>query len=209
MALSGFTTSNYMWTDSPVVNSSPYSMHCQFYDTLGNATLKALATFTRANSTTLYAGLLVSNGTARFATNSASSNAVSGAYSTNTWNRLGGVHVSNTSRSVFLNGTKTTSSGNTGGVANVPYLGVGIRSNNGGGVNSPALGITIAELGVWDVVLTDEEFAALNSGVSPLSIRVQSLKHYIPLIRDPIDAMCPAPTVVGSLTVEPHCRTFL
>lgn len=209
MAYSNFTASNFVWEQSPVLNSAPYSIHCHFYDALGNATLKSLATFTRASATTLYAGLYVSNATVRFSTNSASSNAVSVAtYATNTWHTVGGVHVSNTSRSVFLNGTKNTSVGNAAGITNVPFLGVGIRYNSLTTPNSPALGISIAEVGVWDAVLTDEEFGILAKGVSPLSVRPQNLKHYIPLVRDPVDYMLSPPTVSGSPTIVDHPRVY-
>ena len=40
----------------------------------------------------------------------------------------------------------------------------------------------LAELAVWDVALSDAEFAALASGVSPLSIRRDHLRGYWPLM---------------------------
>jgi hypothetical protein len=42
----------------------------------------------------------------------------------------------------------------------------------------------LAEIGVWDVELTDREIQSLSKGFSPRRIRPQSLFAYIPLVRN-------------------------
>jgi hypothetical protein len=100
----------------------------------------------------------------------------------NAWNHLVGVFTNSTSRSVLLNGgTKGT---NATDVA-MP-----------GGLNNTALGRLnqssatyetsgrLAEVGLWNVALTDADQAALADGYSPDQVRPESLVAYWPLIRD-------------------------
>lgn len=208
MAYGTFTTTDCMYATTAVVNASPYTMHVRFLDTLANATQKYLFALCRPGSNAVWAGIDIQSGTARFTTNSATGRVTSSnTYSAGGWNNVTGVHSSNTLRSIILNGTQMNNTANTAGVANVPTLAIGARV--GAANQLPALGCQIAEASLWDLALTAEEIAALQSGVSALSIRPGSLKHYFPLIRETIDMMAAPLTVVGSPTVEPHCRTFL
>lgn len=61
----------------------------------------------------------------------------------------------------------------------------------------------LAECAIWDVILTDGEFAALARGVCPLMIRPASLVEYIPMRRDNVSRKLAAPTITGT-TVLPH-----
>jgi len=56
----------------------------------------------------------------------------------------------------------------------------GLRFGNDVGNANPFDGL-IAEVGIWDVALTDAEIASLAKGFSPLLVRPQNLKGYWPL----------------------------
>lgn len=208
MAISGFSTSNYAWISSSVVNNlAPFSMWCWFNDSLANSTQKALLNFSRAANNTDFSGLEVINGTLRFAHNTTSGRVTSSnTYTTNTWNGAGGVFASSTLRVVYLNGVKNTNTGSSTPVNSFPQLSVGIRK--GTTRSAPATGIIIGQCGVWNGILTDEDFASLLSGAQPSSVRPDLLMQDWPLIRGIIDTRSIAPTVAGTLTVSPHPRIY-
>jgi hypothetical protein len=64
----------------------------------------------------------------------------------------------------------------------------------------------LAEFAVWDRILTAEEWGAIGSGVSPLSLR-RSLVCYVPLMRDVVDLKGGKPSVIGG-AVQTHPRTY-
>lgn len=63
----------------------------------------------------------------------------------------------------------------------------------------------LADLAIWDVVLTAVEWAALGAGVSPLLIRPQSLKIWWPFIGDANGPIGGVASVTGT-TVTAHPR---
>lgn len=93
------------------------------------------------------------------------------------WNHAAGVFTNNSSRSAFLNGANkvtetTTVTPNVAGLTT--YIGHNAYDAN-------YLNGLLAEVGVWDVALSDDEVAALAKGFCPLLIRPQSLIAYWPL----------------------------
>ena len=54
----------------------------------------------------------------------------------------------------------------------------------------------IAEVGIWNAILTPAEMAILNKGYSPLFVRPANLVHYLPLIRNNND-------IVGGMALTP------
>lgn len=66
----------------------------------------------------------------------------------------------------------------------------------------------LAEFAVWDAILDDGEFFAMNKGCSPLMIRPQSLVEYVPLVRNNVSAKLAAPTISGT-AVQPHPRIIM
>jgi len=104
----------------------------------------------------------------------------SGTYTSNTWHHACGVYASTTSRQAFLNG----SGGTAETTSNIPS---GIDSLNIGRLNWDGTPIQyldgkVAEVGIWDVALTQGEITSLANGVSPQFIRPQSLAFYAPLV---------------------------
>ena len=93
-----------------------------------------------------------------------------------TWFNVCGVFTSATARAIFLNGGgKGTTGTDKTPVGTISFLRVGYHGD------TPHQG-RIAHCAIWNVALTDEEAAALGSGVSPLSIRPASLKFYLPYV---------------------------
>jgi len=105
----------------------------------------------------------------------------SSTYSTNTWHHTAAVFTDATDRAAFLDG------GNKG-TDNVDTTPSGLdRSTIGRSADSTPsdyMSGRIAEVGVWNVALTDAEVAILARGYSPLFVRPQNLVAYWPLIRD-------------------------
>lgn len=107
-----------------------------------------------------------------------------GTVTAGSWNHVLATFTSNTSRAVYLNGTKTN-----GGTTSVTASGLGIIEI--GYITGPIgtgdlqyMDGKMAELAVWDSVLTDDEILSLARGFTPDQIRPQSLQFYAPLVRD-------------------------
>lgn len=98
--------------------------------------------------------------------------------SVNIWEHACGVWAANNLRSIYLNGgskgTNTSGRSPTG----LDSFDIGVR-----GDSSPDAYVSglIAEVGVWNVALTDAEASLLAKGLSPLLIRPNSLIAYYPL----------------------------
>lgn len=203
MSVSGYSSTIYITHDVVNINNTnPYTIWCWMNDTLANATQKYLVAISSTNSSG--AGLEVISGKARFATMTTTGRVTSAnTYTANTWNGVGGVSRTTTDRSVYLNGTKTRS--NTSAVAPVySSMCVGGRRGASGNSTLTATGIFIAEVGVWDIDLTDSEMASLQAGFSPLHVRPQNLRHYIPLVTNTgvIDYCYIPPVVTGAITAS-------
>jgi hypothetical protein len=71
-------------------------------------------------------------------------------------------------------------------------------------IDAPFGGV-VAEVGVWDVVLTPEEIADLATGRRPIYVRPESLIAYYPLVDDDVDVISSnALTVEGTPTFGDH-----
>jgi len=106
--------------------------------------------------------------------------ATSGPTSANAWFHAAGVWTSATSRAVYHNGSnKGTASGSVPWSA-MQFVSIGARKYNSTyGRYWPGV---IAECGVWNVALSDDEVAALGDGVSPLLVRTGALVGYWPVM---------------------------
>lgn len=63
---------------------------------------------------------------------------------------------------------------------------------------------SLAELSVWNVILTDDEWAAVGKGVSSMSVRPMSLIEYVP---DDRSYWAGAVTITGT-AIQPHPRVY-
>jgi hypothetical protein len=104
-------------------------------------------------------------------------------YSANTWHHACGVFTSTTSRTAYIDGGNSATGTNTiAQVGNISTTRIGnfftdIQYMDG----------RIAEVGIWNVALTQPEIASLARGMTCEKVRPQSLVFYTPLVRDLID----------------------
>jgi len=70
--------------------------------------------------------------------------------------------------------------------------------------------ITMAEVAVWDAILTPEEILMLSKGFSPLFIRLSNLVSYLPFVRDDDNDIINniAMTIGDSPSITAHPRVF-
>jgi hypothetical protein len=137
-------------------------------------------------------------------------------WTTNTWN-----HACGTARltgsfpaqefAVYLNaGGKVTSASNVG-APSTPWSSMQIgaqTTNNITGQGSFFDGL-IAEAGIWNVALTDDEIASLAKGMTCNLVRPQSLVFYAPLIRNLVDVKGGLTlTNNNTATVVDHTRVY-
>ncbi len=112
---------------------------------------------------------------------------------------------------VYRNGSKlTVGSGVTATTApsgsNTPETSVFNIGNAAGGTRN--WDGWLAEVAIWNVILTDSEFAALQAGYSPMLIRTTALVEYVPMLRDNVSRKLAAPTMTGT-AVQPHPRIIM
>jgi hypothetical protein len=106
-----------------------------------------------------------------------------GSYSANNWYHVGATINGTTDRKVFALGEvvqDTTNSNITGGL-NRCTIGDTFDSFNG---HENFMQGRLAEIGVWNAILTTAEMNMLALGYSPLLIRPQNLVIYVPLVRN-------------------------
>lgn len=103
----------------------------------------------------------------------------------NTIYHAAGVFASNSSRTAYLNGAAATTNTTTVNVGSLSGFTIASRRYS----STPALFLNgwIAEVGIWNAALADEEIASLSLGMPCNKIRPQNLQFYSPLIRDLID----------------------
>jgi len=195
---------------SPGITGHPLTMACWFQTT--NLTTDQLLIMLSNASGNHYFTLAFNGPTAGDPIGVAASagGAAAGAASTtgvlaNTWYHACGVFTSATSRTVYLNGgssaTNTTSVSPTG-----------ITTGNLGSFFSAFVFLPgqMADVGIWNAALTQDEVVSLAKGVACSKIRPQSLNLYAPLIRNLQDVKnSRALTNVNTATVSDHPRIYV
>lgn len=101
---------------------------------------------------------------------------------TNTWIHVAGTTSSNTSRYAWYNGLIGVENTSNVSVPTPDLLQIG-ASLQTGVVSSPMDGY-IAEVGIWNIALSEENMNALAKGYSPQFVRPDKLQFYAPLVRD-------------------------
>jgi hypothetical protein len=169
-------------TSGTPVTGAPLTIACWFQlsvTTLENV-LVSLSDGTATNQFYLAASGGTGGDPVRFITQATTANnaATSTGYSANTWHHACGIEASATSRAAYIDGgskgTNTTSR-TPAGIDRVNFCvnGAGTTTNSSK---------TLAEVGIWNVALTDAEVATLAAGVSPRLMRPANLVFYAPLI---------------------------
>jgi len=97
------------------------------------------------------------------------------------WHHAGGIWRANDNRSAYIDGgsrgNETTA--RAAAISDDTCIGRSALSSDSNGMDG-----AIAEIGIWNIDLSDAEMAILAKGYSPLLIRPNNLVFYIPLIRD-------------------------
>lgn len=211
MSFTGWSNSNKVRLSSGLITAVPLSISCAYYaSSLGSfKTLVSLCNSGAAQDRNLFA-LKVTSANQASAEAATGAGIWNGASSTSVvagWNFVAGVWTSSTSRSAFVNGGGKGTGTNSATPSSINRLTVGSQDNAGSG-QPTASGDRIAEVGVWNVALSDDEIAALGKGISPLLVRPQNLVAYLPLIRGLVDPKGNAFAVVGSLSAADHTTIY-
>lgn len=195
----------YLLNTNPPVNDSPLTLSCIFYPTAVTAS-RGLMVIEEGGGDQWYrmyhAGTVVrAYARAGGVTPIADSTTT---FSINTWNVATAVFASDTSRSAYLNGGGKGTSGTLCSPDSAQINRIFIAGYSSG------FDGRLAEMGVWNVALTDEEVAILGQFVSPLMVRPQNLVFYLPAIRDNDEDLVGglSLTVGGTPTVSAHPRVF-
>lgn len=174
------TSSQYMHTGSPGVTAYPFSVSAWFNS--DDAGLDQAIWFGGDKDVNfLWHGLLWLNGTtnklqAYVKDGGGTSNAASTTtWGANAWNHAMGRWASTTSRKVNLNGDTAVENTTSRAPSAWDRMAIGaLADSTVDGYMSGSIG----SVAIWDVVLSDDEVAALALGVDPRRIRPGSLIHY-------------------------------
>lgn len=123
----------------------------------------------------------------------------------NVWSHACGIEASATDRRAFLNGGGKGTDATSKTPAGIDSLGIGFLARASDADFYQGL---IAEVGIWNVALTDAEVAVLAAGYSPLCVQPQSLVFYAPLVRAAQDIRQARALTVTGASAANHPRQF-
>lgn len=135
----------------------------------------------------------------------------SSGYTISTWHHSAGVWTSSASRAAFIDGGSKGTETTDLSPSSLDTTGIGVlaRLNQGGFFDG-----RLAECGIWNVALTDDEVATLARGFAPPCVRRASLLAYYPMIRDTttlkdlFSATANNLTLAGTTAVADHPRVI-
>jgi hypothetical protein len=138
---------------------------------------------------------------ARTTDNGTSSVALPG---TNQWFNALGVFASTTSRTAYVNTTAGNTETSTRSITTEISIRIGRRATGN------AFTGQLAEFAIWNVALTADEINSLAKGFKPTRIRPQSLRYYVPLVRDvqELRSGIPFTTSANAPVVFDHPRVY-
>lgn len=196
-------SSRHLITNSAPVTGTPLTM-CAWFNTVATGTAQGIMSLANTSNGQFFRMAL--DGSARVIANAGFNSSVSAAYTSGLWAHSAAVFESSVFRQAYLNGV--AGSANTASFTPTGISSVFIGANSLTSVSAPHNG-RIAECGIWNVVLTSGEIAALARGLTPDKIRPQSLVFYAPLIRDLVDLRGGlALTNINGATATEHPRIY-
>lgn len=176
--------SQYLETNTPPITAVPMSMHVWAYSFTTTAT-QILVGVANSGSTNTFELALRTGGVLRVALIGAGTSNVdsaTGIYVANRWSSFGGT-VDGAINQGYANGVQVLSGAAVQTPTGINRMRIGGRATATPGSNFSD-GV-IAEVAIWDVILSPGEFAALARGVPARLIRSRSLRFYRPLRNDP------------------------
>ena len=185
-----FNGSNqYLSTASTPVSGSPMTFSALANPTMiGGTVVMAVGATTQRNQMQIQ-----SDGVFAFAVGSLATGQTTSQLTTaNVWQHVASVFSSQTSRRTYVNGAAgTENTTNIGSQNTATDILIGARRSN---VIGNYFNGSIAEAGIWNVALTQQEIQSLSAGMTCDRVRPQSLVFYAPLVRSLQD-------VRGGLTI--------
>tara|TARA_R110000868_G_scaffold270845_1_gene530319 strand:- start:235 stop:879 length:645 start_codon:yes stop_codon:yes gene_type:complete len=171
------------------VSDTPITLACWFnsQDDINNNILLYVGSPTTTQRCTLSAaGNLAGDPVRVFSAGNLTTNGAntSTGWTVNTWNHACGVFSSNSSRAVYLNGGGKVSTTANVGPPSSAWTEMAISSQIASSSRTSYFDGLIAEAGIWNAALTDNEVASLAKGMTCNLVRPQSLVFYAPLIRN-------------------------
>ena len=205
-------TNQYLNVASAPVTAVPLTMACWFYpDTItANYTLFQISDGSNLNRFVLAALGAIAGDPLRAVTSAGgvegSADSTTG-FIASSWQHACGVFTSVNSRSIYLNGSNTTTNTSILTPTGINRTEIGVRINSG--VPGLYLDGRLAEVGIWNAALTANEVASLAQGMTCDKIRPQSLVFSAPLVRELIDQKGGLTiTNNNAATVANHTRVY-
>ena len=216
-----FNGTNQRITAANPISDVPFTLACWFNpqkDT-SNRCLLQVGNFATTNRCTLFALGNVAGDPVRLQVLGSTATATvvtSTGWTTNTWNHACGTAKLTGSFppqefAVYLNaGGKVTGTSNVGAPSSAwSSTSIGVQQQNGVINTGTHFDGLIAEAGIWNVALTDDEIASLAKGMTCNLVRPQSLVFYAPLIRELQDIKGGLTlTNNNTATVADHTRVY-
>jgi len=192
-----YSFNNHSITASGLSLPRPFTIACWFNPT--SVTTRGLF---RIIETTHRCGELLVNGSGACIFQQVGSSiqtaTSSNTYSANTWAHACGVSAASNSRTVYLDGTGTSNSGNLGTLNNATNIEIGWSFFSG----------RLAECGIWDIALTADDVASLAKGYTCDRVRPENLIFYAPLVRNIQDIIEAKSLSNSGATVANHPRVY-
>jgi hypothetical protein len=213
---SSFTgaTNSYIRCASTPITAAPLTMACWFYSTNNSAAQVMMSVGESADSDRFQlaafgnaAGKNISCYVEEGNSGDNTCQTLTG-YTVNKWHHAAAVYSSSTSRSVFIDGGSKDTGNNTAYVPQgVNEIFIGARRLNAS-IGAAFFGL-IAEVGIWNVALTDDEVLSLSKGFAPYLIRPSNLRFYNRLIRDQTADLAQGRTLIlSNVSVGHHPRIY-
>ena len=180
MAFSFNGSSSYIEATSTPVTAEPFTMVCWFNPTNVSTDGALMSIGNSAGSNRFQMNMNGATGGDTIAISSVGASTATSSstnlFTANTWHHAAAVCASNASRTIYLNGVQgnpNTTPVTVAGVNNIMIGGRWQSGNRGFFVNAK-----IAEVAIWNVVLTNREITSLSKGFAPYLIRPSNLKFY-------------------------------
>jgi hypothetical protein len=212
-SFTGAANSNIRCASTPVT-AAPLTMACWFYST-NNANAQVMMSICESVDSDRFqlaalgnaAGKNISCYVEEGGANDNTCQTLTG-YTVNKWHHAAAVYSSSTSRSVFIDGGSKDTGNNTSYVPQgINEILIGARRLNGS-IGAAFFGL-IAEVGIWNVALTDDEVLSLSKGFAPYLVRPQNLRFYNRLIRNgEVDIVGNRTLILSNVSTGDHPRIY-
>lgn len=214
MAISGWSTSNYLQVATAPITGSPMTISGWFYITSAPGAVSNVVNICNSSNTTDRLGFFISTASKavfNFASTSGGAIQLAGATNVtlNAWNHFACVQRTDSDREIFLNGVSDGTSSTSRTPAGLNQFTIGVRG--GSSVNNAHTGRT-AEVCVRNLALSASQVLMESRGFSPILIAPQNIKSYhillnTTLMRNNLYAGHNF-TTFGTLTNQSHLRIF-